>query len=61
MSTTGAVLLHQLTVTCVYLIIQWFVTIDRIYSIDLEIKNITDTDRSASYIDPHLAIDNGDC
>jgi hypothetical protein len=32
--------------------------VDRIYPIELEIKDITDTDRSASYIDLHLDIDN---
>ena len=31
--------------------------VDRIYPIELEIKNITDTDRSASYLDLHLEID----
>jgi hypothetical protein len=31
--------------------------IDRIYPIQLEIKYITDTDRSASYLDVHLEID----
>jgi hypothetical protein len=31
--------------------------VDRIYSIELEIKDTTDTDRSASYIDLHLEID----
>ena len=31
--------------------------VDRIYPIEFEIKNTTDTDRSASYIDLHLAID----
>jgi hypothetical protein len=30
--------------------------VDRIYSIELEIKDTTDTDRSASYIDLHLDI-----
>jgi hypothetical protein len=30
---------------------------DRIYTIELEIKDITDTDRSASYLDLHLEID----
>ena len=30
--------------------------VDRIYPIELEIKDITDTDRSASYIDVHLEI-----
>jgi hypothetical protein len=29
------------------------------YPIELEIKNITDTDRSASYLDIHLEIDRG--
>jgi hypothetical protein len=28
--------------------------VDRIYFIDLEIKDTTDTDRSASYLDLHL-------
>jgi hypothetical protein len=31
--------------------------VDRIYPIEIEIKNTTDTDRSASYIDLHLEID----
>ena len=31
--------------------------VDRIYPIDLEIKDTTDTDRSASYLDLHLEID----
>ena len=31
---------------------------DRIYSIQLEIKDTTDRDRSASYLDLHLKIDN---
>jgi hypothetical protein len=31
--------------------------IDRIYPIELEIKDTTDTDRSASYLDIHLEID----
>ena len=31
--------------------------IGRIYPIELEIKDITDTDRSASYLDLHLEID----
>ena len=31
--------------------------VDRIYPIELEIKDTTDTDRSASYIDLHLKID----
>jgi hypothetical protein len=31
--------------------------VDRIYPIELEIKNTTDTDRSASYIELHLEID----
>ena len=31
--------------------------VDRIYPIELEIKFITDTDRSASYFDLHLEID----
>ena len=31
--------------------------VDRVYPIELEIKNTTDTARSASYIDPHLGID----
>ena len=30
--------------------------VDRIYPIDLEIKDTTDTDRSASYLDLHLEI-----
>jgi hypothetical protein len=30
---------------------------DHIYTIELEIKDTTDTDRSASYLDLHLAID----
>ena len=34
--------------------------IDRIYPIELEIKDITDTDRSASYHDLHLEIDSED-
>jgi hypothetical protein len=32
--------------------------VDRIYSIELEIKDITDTDRSASHLDLNLEIDN---
>ena len=32
--------------------------VDRIYLIELEIKDTTDTDRSASYLDLHLEIDN---
>jgi hypothetical protein len=31
--------------------------VDRIYSIELEIEDTTDTDRSASYLDLHLEID----
>ena len=31
--------------------------VDRIYPIELEIKNTTDTDRSASYLDLHIDID----
>ena len=31
--------------------------VDRIYPIELEIKDTTDTDRSASYLDIHLKID----
>ena len=31
--------------------------VDRIYPIELQIKDITDTDRSASYLDLHLEID----
>ena len=31
--------------------------IDPIYPIELEIKETTNTDRSASYLDLHLAID----
>ena len=31
--------------------------VDRIYPIELEIKDITDTDRSASYLDLHFEID----
>ena len=31
--------------------------IDHIYLIDLQIKDTTDTDRSASYLDLHLKID----
>jgi hypothetical protein len=31
--------------------------VDRIYPIELEIKNTIDTDRSASYLDLHLKID----
>jgi hypothetical protein len=31
--------------------------VDRIYPIELEIKDTTDTDRSASYIDLHFEID----
>ena len=33
------------------------IRVDRIYPIELEIKDTTDTDRSASYLDLHLAID----
>jgi hypothetical protein len=32
--------------------------VDRIYLIELEVKDTTDTDRSASYLDLHLKIDN---
>ena len=32
--------------------------VDRIYPIELEIKDTTDTDTSASYLDLHLEIDN---
>ena len=32
-------------------------SVDRIYPIELEIKNITYIDRSASYLDIHLEID----
>jgi hypothetical protein len=32
--------------------------VDRIYPIELEIKDITDTDMSASDLDLHLDIDN---
>ena len=31
--------------------------VDRIYPIELEIKDTTDTDRSASYLELHLEID----
>ena len=31
--------------------------VDRIYPIELEIKDTTDTDRSASYLDIHLEVD----
>jgi hypothetical protein len=31
--------------------------VDRIYPIEFEIKDTTDTDRSASYLDLHLEID----
>ena len=31
--------------------------VDRIYPIELEIKDTTDTDRSASYLDLHIEID----
>jgi hypothetical protein len=31
--------------------------VDRIYPIEFEIKDITDTDRSVSYIDIHIEID----
>ena len=33
--------------------------VDRIFPIELEIKDITDTDRSASYLNIHLEIDRG--
>jgi hypothetical protein len=33
----------------------------RIYPIELEIKDTTDTDRSASYLDLHLEINSDDC
>jgi hypothetical protein len=33
--------------------------VDRFYLIELEIKDTTDTDRSASYLDLHLEIDSG--
>ena len=32
--------------------------VDRIYLIELEIRDSTDTDRFASYLDLHLEIDN---
>ena len=32
--------------------------VDRVYPIELEIRDTTDTDRSASYLDLHLDIDN---
>jgi len=35
----------------------WQTNVDRIYLIELEIKDTTDTDRSASYLDLHLEID----
>ena len=31
--------------------------VDRIYPIELEIKDISDTDWSASHLDPHILID----
>jgi hypothetical protein len=31
--------------------------VDRLYPIELEIKDTTDTDMSVSYLDPHLKID----
>ena len=31
--------------------------VDRIYHIELEIKDTTDTDKAASYLDQHLGID----
>ena len=31
--------------------------VDRIFPIEIEVKNTTDTDRSASYIDLHLDVD----
>jgi hypothetical protein len=31
--------------------------VDRVYPIELEIRDTTDTDRSASYLDLHLEID----
>ena len=31
--------------------------VDRLYPIELEIKDVTDTDRSGSYRDIHLEID----
>ncbi len=31
----------------------------RIYPNEIEVKDISDTQRSASYLDPHLEIDNG--
>ena len=34
--------------------------VDRIYPVELEIKDTTDTDRSESYVDLHLEIDNED-
>ena len=34
--------------------------VDCIYPIELDIKDITDTDRSASYLDLHLEIDSYD-
>ena len=33
------------------------VTVDRMYPIELEIKDTTETDKSASYLDLHLDID----
>ena len=34
--------------------------VDRIYPIELETTDITDTDKSASYLDQHLEIDSED-
>jgi len=36
------------------------ISVDRIYLIDLEIKNTTDTTRFTAYLDLHLEIDSGD-
>jgi hypothetical protein len=43
-----------------HLVIQGLVIdfVDRIYPIELEIKDTTYTDRSASYLDLHFEIDN---
>jgi hypothetical protein len=59
-STERDVLLMQVLLECCYISLSnsglgYFV--DHIYPIELELKDTTDTDRSASYLDLHLEID----
>jgi hypothetical protein len=39
------------------LVLCWLIFVDRIYPIEPEIKDTTDTDMSSSYLDLHLEID----